>query len=562
MGLAVGEEVHRTSSKSHLGPEVGRSPYDFVLLNFKIVKLAQNALEVIQERGRHSPATKEVVKKLLCEYRHVSKRPETMSHVNVSTMLHRTARVMTKVGSVNSLSKHFPDLLENLVDGVYTWHHMFEPRHTSTAIWSFGKLGKQVLSVSGSVATFPGAFSCLMQKAALQVKAFSCKEITSILTGIAALQLKVDTCEPLITTLLHRASNEISNFPPRELATCTWAFATIGYDFGDETGFLDDSITAFERYLTSRKVHNQELVNFMWALAKLRYTELPLGFYNTVDSEVLKRMHSMEPLGLSNLLWAFAKLRFLPSVSTLQAAAQHAAKNIDQYEPQQVSRVLYSFATFGMSFDTLASKSQVYFTSKVDQFGRQELCNLLWALAILDELDMDTFLCAISAIKTIPGLSFDGMGDAELRQLHDCLVDVRCFSNKKGDDELMPLEWENTCIEAHKKGQEEKKVYGTALSVLLTLQKMGSFTQCHQMFDPLSKALDVAVDRNGIRIGVEVSLPGHYFINNGSKLRGQRLWAMRTMEAQGLILLRVDCRQWTGLSQDERVHYIKEELGL
>lgn len=541
---------------------MGRSPYEFAVVNQKIVELARNAVEVIRKSGRRSPAAKRVVEELLCEFKILSKHPEMLSHVNVSTLLHRTAQVMTKMGSVGILSKHHPELLENLIDGVYTWHHMFEPRHTATAIWSFGRLGRQILPVTGSVTTFPGAFSCLVEKAAVQAEAFSSKEITSIFNGIAALELTVKTCEHLIKCLLREAHRKLYCFGPRELATFTWALASMKYDFGDNTSLLDESIEAFHSHLRSRRVGNQELANFMWGLAKLGYKKFPLRFYKTVADELPMRLSSIKSLALSNLLWAFGKLRFLPSTSTLQATAQHVAENMEHYEPQQVSKVLCSFAIFGKSFDALAIKAKTYFASKTHLFGRQELCNLLWALAILDELDVSTFSLAMSAIQTNPNLSFDGMGDIELRQLHDCLVDIRCFSHPSNQEELMQPEWENMCVEAYKQGQGEKMIYATALSVLLTLQKMGSFSQCRQSFDCSSKVMDIATDRNGLQVGIEISIPMHYFINDASQLKGQRLWAMRIMEAQGFVILRVDCKEWAGLSQDRRVYYIKGKLGM
>lgn len=542
-----------TSTTSH-------STTEFVKINKRITGLARGALDCLNNKGVDHPLSKKKVDEVLEAYRKLSKRPEALSHINTSTLVHRTAVIVTKAKISDSVFEHHIGLIQNLIEAVNTWEDMFEPRHISNIMWGFGKLGRNMLLVSGTRMSFPVVFSRMMERAGNVAKDFQPQEISNIAVCLANLKFGVETAKPLLGTLAEAGADKIHNFRPQEAANFLWACGRIGYDFSGNGQLVNCFVDAFSELVREKKVSDQQLCNFLWGLAKIKY-EVPPKFLQEMDKEVTSRLAGLTPQGVSNLLWAFAKLRYLPATPSLHVVARHIAGSIESFRPQHVANVLYAYAIFGEQEELLASSAREYFSRRKQLFRTQEVCNLLWSLAMLDELDMETFAVAM---RVIPSQSMHTMLDSERRQLYQCCRHLQAFCGVSQQEltEVMTVEGEELCRLDYKQGQEEKMVYPVALSVLLTLEKIGLVSQCRYVSDFSPYVIDSAFNGDGLRVAVEVTLPTHYFVNNKDRLRGTRSWAMKFLEAQGLVILRVDCMEWNRLPAKSRVSFIKQQLNM
>lgn len=534
---------------------------EFRKMNKKITNLASGAKNVVITSGRGSEWAESAVEDVLSQFEVIAEQFDAMSYVNASTLLHRSAQLAECSAAGDSLDQRFPKLLEHLVDGIYQSHNLFDPRHTASAIWSFGVLGRQMLFVNGSVASFPACFSALLEKAEAQAELFEAREITSILSGVGNLELKMPVCGSLIVALLGTMESKLETFGAQELSTCIRALAKIEYRFDIKRGLLPQIVIKFKEQITADIVQDRQLANFMWGVANLGYEDSNLGFCEVVSAHLVKRLPFARSQPLSTVIWALGILRYLPSEDHLETMATILGKRMDDFEPIHVAKVLHAFAGFGFPFDCLITSSKSYLASNISQFGRQELCNVLWSLAILDGLDRVTFQQSIDAIKKHPRLSIHKMNSSELRQLYTCSIHIRSFC-PGSEGEVLPPDWAALCEKEYANGQREKKTYSVALSVMLTLQKIGSVCQNHSLHVESSKVLDLVTTVEGVRVAIEVTIPTHYFVNSAHQLKGPRLWAMKVMEAQGLVVLRVDCRQWNKLRPGARAAYIRQQLGM
>ncbi|GMH38678.1 hypothetical protein BSKO_06562 [Bryopsis sp. KO-2023] len=535
---------------------------NFIERNNRITGLARNALETIKANGPRHRKAQWKVNEVLLEFESISKRPETLSHVNISTLVHRTAVIATKAGIVESVLTERAGLIENLVRGVKTWEAMLEPRHVANVIWGFGKLGRRLLMVSSPGASFPVVLSGLMQKAEREASGLRAQEISNVIIGLVNLGFKLETSKCLLDRLVSVALQKADKFNPQEVANFVWAIARIGYKFGTDWSLIIRFEQKFYGWLRKGKVSDQQLSNFVWGLAKLGYENGSVRFYNLVVEEMKGRLHGLTSQGMSNLLWALSKLRYLPSSSALQMITEHVVSRMHLFRPQHVANVLYAYAIFGEPSENLTSAAKSYFAQRGRSFSSQELCNLMWALATLDDLDVETFTGAMELAQSKQRLSIENMGGPERRQMYQCLMHLCVFCGLASRDvaSLMSTKGEKMCRDAYQQGQEQKMVYPIALAVLLTLEKMGLVSQCRYMSEYSPYVVDSAVTVEGVRVAVEVSLPTHYFMNNKGRLKGPRSWAMRILEAQGLVILRVDCTEWNRLPAKSRVAHLRQKL--
>lgn len=537
-------------------------PVNFVERNKQITGLARAALDAFKADAPRHWEARQKVDRVLQEFEGMSEHPEVLSHVNMSTLVHRTAVLATKANCAETLLTERPRLVQNLVRGVNTWAEMLEPRHVANITWAFGKLGRGLLMVNSPGACFPVVLSGLMQRVERDAGMLMAQEISNVIIGLVNLGLQLETLKPVLDRLVSAALHKADEFNPQEVANFVWAVGRAGYDFGDDWSL----ITRFEHklcgWLRDGRVSDQQLANFVWGLAKLEYDAGSLEFYDLVAEETRGRLRSLTSQGVCNLLWALSKLRYLPSSSILQDVADHVAERIHSFRPQHVANALYAYAIFGEPSDGLTSAAKVYFAKRGRSFRSQELCNLMWALAVLDDLDVDTFASAMDLTRSKPGLSIDSMGSSERRQMYQCLMHLCVFGGvtPREATSLMSTEGEQLCRDAYQQGQESKMVYPIALAVLLTLEKMGLVSQCRYMSKHTPYVMDSALSMEGVRVAVEVSLPTHYFVNNSFRLKGPRSWAMRILEAQGLVILRVDCSEWNRLPAKSRVAHLKQKL--
>lgn len=530
--------------------------------NFKITSLATNANNIIKACGIGSERSESAIEDALEQFEEIGERSESFSHVNASTLLHRTAQLASRRKRSGSLEQRFPTLLGHLVDVIYEWHRVFDPRHTASAIWSFGLLGRQMLMVNGDLASFPACFSALLEKAEAQAQSFSAQEVASILSGLSKLGLRKPTHEKLVSKLMHTTESKLETFQAQELSSIVWSLAKLKYKFRTHQKLLRQILKRFKAQMKACAVQDLQLANFMWGVTKLGYDDARLDFCSSVSAHLVKQLPFMRPQPLTTVIWALGKLRYLPSETHLQAIASSVSEKMQRFDPIHIAKVLHAFAGFGRSFDCLVTSTKTYLASNTFRFGSQELCNVLWSLAILEELDMITFEQSVEALKRHPKLSISRMKSSERRQLYTCLIHLHSFCNISSEHELLPPDWVLLCEEAYARGQKEKKTYSVALSVMLTLQKMGSACQNHSLHEQSSKVLDLVTTVDGVRVAIEVTIPTHYFVNSVHELKGPRLWAMKIMEAQGLVVLRVDCKNWNELGADARVAYVRKQLGL
>ncbi|CAD7699639.1 unnamed protein product [Ostreobium quekettii] len=553
---AVKEAQGRHLKRQQRSNKMGASRQ--VALNIRITEMADETSQVIREFGKHHDMSSASVEALLEDFLCILEGEETISHVNVATIMHRTAFLVSASHLKSHVVKNHAKLIERLTVAVHNSIDLFQPRHIANVIWAYGKLGRPVLTIlTPGSASVPGVLALLMERAEMLCERFSAREISSVMVGLANMQLQRKTCEGLLLRLTASAARRIEKFKGQELSNVVWSLGRLGATKTCQR--TADFLHQLLPRLNPQSLTPQQVSNLLWGFAKLDFQD-GSNFFGEVVRNFEGRLDDFSPQGIANLVWSLSKLMYLPCNSFLGKVVSHAVGMLGRLKPQHVSNLLYAFGIFG-DVDIagpLCSAAKAHFEEKKDSFSVQELCNLLWALAMLDALDVKTFNLGMVCLSNKSSLK--SMKDSEKRQIYQCAIHLQVFGLEQGLDEAVWLKLQEEFSRVWVSGQYSKPTSAVGLAVLITLQKLGYASSTRFVSGVIPLLVDSATGADGVRVTIEVSIKQHYFVNRKDRLEGPRMWAMRIQEAQGFVVVRVDTDEWTRLPVGKRQDFLMDKL--
>ena len=143
----------------------------------------------------------------------------------------------------------------------------------------------------------------------------------------------------------------------------------------------------------------QELANVTWSCARLQYYNAQ--FLDRIGDLVSSKMDSFQGQNLSNILWAFGKLRHLHK-RLMYTASLAAPSKMSSFSHQHLSNILWSYATLNFEASSMFScfKQEIIEQMEKVPMVAEQLANVIWALAIANEMDQNTWNLMIKQIDS------------------------------------------------------------------------------------------------------------------------------------------------------------------
>jgi len=171
------------------------------------------------------------------------------------------------------------------------------------------------------------------------------------------------------------------------LGSCVWAFATRRYASLKLFAVVGGIVAGRCSELKAR-----DLARIPWAFAKAGVKDSLL--FESVANELAGRPHDdLGPQQVSHLCWAFAKVapdepwakNTLKALWTAHVRKMHGGLDSGVYSPQAVANVGWAWGRCGLrEAEVLYSVGQAVEALGASKFSAQNLCNLMWALAVLE----------------------------------------------------------------------------------------------------------------------------------------------------------------------------------
>ncbi|KAL7535481.1 hypothetical protein ACHAXR_008788, partial [Thalassiosira sp. AJA248-18] len=326
---------------------------------------------------------------------------------------------------------------------------------------------------------------------------------------------------------------------------------------------IADAITALKDL---RRFEPQVLSNILWAFAtsnvshhtglfeRATLRESHTRLFDKVAYEVIEHrdLSTFNPQALSNIVWAYATAKRLDPTLFDSLAGAIAGRKHD-LSCQEVSNILWAYATVGLVESPVFNAVVPRVKTLLCRCNRQNLANIAWSYAVANVDDPTLFGGHFTNVLLEKINSFRA---AELRQFYQWHIWQK---EEKGNTGLPPA-FEGLCYEAFTSAEPPtvSSLQGEAFSVL---QSMG----LHPKEEELTQkgySLDVLVEVNGRKVGVEVDGPWHFI---GNKPTGKTILKRRQIaNVEGIMLVSVPYWEWEelGLGWSKKQDYLRSLLGV
>jgi hypothetical protein len=290
--------------------------------------------------------------------------------------------------------------------------HQATPQAVSYTLWAVATMGQQAPA---------GQLQQLLDALVGQLHQANPQDVANTLWAVATMGQQVPAgqvqqlLDALVAELLHANSQNVSN--------TLWALATIGQQV--PAGQLQQLLDALVGQL--RQAKSQGVSNTLWALATMGQ-QVPAGQLQQLLHALVGKLHQAKPQEVSNALWACAKLGFLPQ---RLLAEPGLAELLAADTPQGLANAAWGCGQVGHRDEQLMAallaevqqRLTAAETSSSCSFTSQGLCNLCWAVAVLDLQQHAQQVLQLAKACSSMWSSTDVEGQQQLWQVHTWLLD-------------------------------------------------------------------------------------------------------------------------------------------
>lgn len=318
----------------------------------------------------------------------VARKQTRMNLVNLSTALHRLARMSAEEGickwdrddhRVRALREQIRVQLERLLVGSTNEPHA---RCLSTIAWACGRLQDYDANVMQMVGELAESWMAM----------FKTFELANLLWGFAKLQL---ASASLFQAAQDHICSHMSEFSTRSLSLVAWAFATARPH--SSAKFLRRAADAFAGILSPQEEKPVSLANLVWGLATsgAHSSQDTLRIIGNACVAVLSSFKANE---ISITLWAFVRLTCFHEALFFAAAdrlsKEHGLRS--EIHSQGIANILWAFSRFAENCNTEAVAAFANVLSAL-----LPTCQRL--LPRLSPIEFSSTLCAASKLAARSG---------------------------------------------------------------------------------------------------------------------------------------------------------------
>eukprot|EP00198_Chlamydomonas_reinhardtii_P009467 XP_001698804.1 predicted protein of CLR family [Chlamydomonas reinhardtii] len=409
--------------------------------------LAAAARYVVARVGEFKP---QELANIVWAFASLGYRDEHMLHV-VASQAQRIAPLFKEQELSNVLwalgkmgLRHRPDVLESLMVETRTKLPAFLPQGISNVAWALAAVGhvdelfldRVVAQCGRQLGAFdvqalanlvwamaslgyyqPPFLAALVNEClARGLDRLSPQNLSNILWGCATLGHR----DPrMLSAWAAQTLEKLPSFEPQGLSNTAWAFARLGFH----------SPQLFQA-LAAAALHKidgftaQGLSNLAWAMATAGHAQPRLFEALARQAAALAPTGAFNAQNCSVTLWAAASLRhydqalFDAMLRRLVAALEEGGAEADGCEPQNVANALWAVARMGHSLPAEAAAPLLrHVVALMPRMSQQELCNSMWAVAVMDRMDEGLWAAFCACLTRLPDISPEGMHQAYHAQL-------------------------------------------------------------------------------------------------------------------------------------------------
>jgi hypothetical protein len=354
-----------------------------------------------------------------------------MNIVNLSTIMHRAARMAKKSNTIRALSGH-PQVarLRAKVQSELEMGSAGAPL-VSTAQQNdpnAGSLPRCLATIAWSYATLQvhdeRSFHLIAKLAVAQLSSLKAFELANLLWAFAKMHYEAPE---LFQAATHFIPAQLEHFTPVSLSMITWAYVTICHK--PPLTLIRRLAAAFVEQLHAAK--SQEIANMCWALATSKMAKQ--NVFQVLGAEAARKLTTFNIQELANTAWAFSRaglvhVEFFEAMTELFIQKPGFAF---RFHGQALANMMWSLAKQvslrggnTSKFQSIAVCLMPACVQVLERFKPQEFSSMLWSVAKLGfKLGNN-----MEADRAFPDSFRDGSAEAPLSfgaRPHECAVCLR-----------------------------------------------------------------------------------------------------------------------------------------
>lgn len=414
----------------------------------------------------------------------------------------------------------------------------------------YGILGANVLKMKGMEMEMPAIISRMCIKAELLLDEMSPNDITGVMWALGSLEFS--HCDDLLHAIVYQTGPSVKRgeFRPKCVASLIWTLGKLG--FKDGSMLLRALVREAKRHL--REFSANELTQILLGISRVKFRSAT-GLLKGLTSEVNARIEEFDTKDLISMTLCFSRLSFRVGDNFLDCVSKRVFDPHSNTTPLDVSKFLYACALQGYYTEFLSQSVKSHFTSFIQEYPVFNISNLIWSLAIVGDLDMETFALGVNKLDK-PERNID---EGALAKIYQCILHLRIIEKKSITEEIVSPEFEEVCRQAWVQEQHHNSVEGTE-NVVSTLEDMGySCERSNQLKDG---AFDVCTVSSGAgEIGViVVSYPLQFYLNDRKRLLATQDWFLKVYKSVGLKVLWLKEEEWNQVPLEARQNHLGKKI--
>jgi len=457
-----------------------------------------------------------------------------------------------------------------IVESLAQWHTACKPLDIANAMWAAATLELQV-PLERMQQLVRGVLDDDEQEHGPQPQG-----VASALWMAAKMRIRLseDLGQQLAAAVVRRRADATA----QNLCNTMWAAATMGIQL--PPSLWAQLLRALGGKLTEDRIA-QGVANALWAVAK------QLGSRKSADREVYAAVlelcnavsstqqivAEMDAQNVSNMLWAMSQLGLRPEPLT-QQLAEVAAKQAAGMIAQALSSTAMALAKLGVN-DAHVFEALVMAAGR-RELNMQALCNLCWAVAVVDQRQLVGAVLALCRRVAEPQ-QWERVvlhGRKQLYFVHIWLTDLQACGGSAGSGggniglaAVLSPDQLDQCAAAWATNTLSTSPPSTLLHkrvLRCCVEELGAvLSGCQEEARTADGAFRMDVlavhSATGQRVAIEADGPSH-FLRPCGRPRGDTAARDRALAARGYVVVSVPHWEWDGMRVGDRGGYLRRRI--
>lgn len=421
--------------------------------------------------------------------------------------------------------------------------------------------------------------TCLTELTGKVDSARSLQDVSNVLYGLAESGLQVS--ENQMQQLIAAAGVQplLYTSKPQNTVNAIWAVAKMEHKLPEQQ--LQRMVAAL--LSNSPQLIPQDVSNTVWSLAKME-AAVPLLQLQKLEAALVAKVARAKPSEVSNTLWACAELLYFPE-QLLSALQQQQLWDVllPCMKLQELANTALALGALGHRDEQLVGRilQEALQLTRQQQQGQnssnpddvhlnmQEVCNLCWAVAVLD---LRQFAAEVVTLQGTCNRQWGSLNVEELSQIQQVCLWLQDMQQSEQATEYhsvltkQQLQQCSTAWAAHVQQRAVQQSSAFQDYVFELLQQLPISWQVSPALEQLSQpdgmfSMDIgAVTADGLRLAIEVDGPTHFRLPDRG-LTGSTLYRNRALSARGYAVVSVAAHDWEQLQgPQQQVQYLMQLL--